>query len=75
MSPGFIRDELFRPFRSTKKGGYGIGAYESREFVKEIGGRLEVHSEVGRGTTFRIGLPAVGVRLEGSNVREAAAVP
>lgn len=75
MSADFIRNELFRPFRSTKKGGYGIGAYESREFVKEIGGRLEVHSEVGKGTTVRISLPAVGVRPEGSNAREAATVP
>ena len=31
MDPEFIRDRLFRPFDSTKRSGYGMGAYESRE--------------------------------------------
>ena len=63
MTPEFVRDTLFRPFASTKGDGYGIGAYESREYVRELGGALEVISEAGSGTTIRIALPAVGVAV------------
>lgn len=57
MEPDFVRNELFRPFRSTKGTGYGIGAYQARETIREFGGNLEVDSERGRGTTMRIVLP------------------
>ncbi len=59
MDPGFVRDRLFRPFDTTKDTGYGIGVYESREYAKSLGGRLEVHSETGRGTIMRVCLPKV----------------
>jgi len=59
MDAEFVRNELFRPFRTTKDGGFGIGAFESREFVRELGGRMDVDSEQGRGTTIRISLPAM----------------
>jgi putative PEP-CTERM system histidine kinase len=59
MDAEFIRNELFKPFKSTKRGGYGIGAYESREFVRELGGNLDVVSAPGKGTTVRIRLPVV----------------
>ncbi len=58
MDEDFIQNELFRPFRTTKLGGFGIGVYESREFVRELGGRLEVESTPGVGTVMRISLPA-----------------
>jgi putative PEP-CTERM system histidine kinase len=61
MDAHFVRDELFKPFRSSKGGGYGIGAFESREYVREQGGRLEVQSEPGVGTTVTIRLPAIGM--------------
>lgn len=57
MTPAFIRDELFKPFRSTKHGGFGIGAYEAREIVRQHGGRLEVASAPGQGSMFTITLP------------------
>ncbi|MEK7322283.1 MAG: XrtA/PEP-CTERM system histidine kinase PrsK [Pseudomonadota bacterium] len=58
MDADFIRDRLFRPFDSTKgRAGMGIGAYETREFVREMGGQLDVESRPGIGTTFRIQLP------------------
>jgi putative PEP-CTERM system histidine kinase len=57
MSPEFVRDELFRPFRTTKAAGYGIGAYQARETIRALGGRLEVLSAPGQGTTMRIVLP------------------
>jgi len=60
MDGDFIRNRLFRPFDSTKgRSGMGIGAYEAREFVRELGGRLVVESEPGVGTSFRIHLPLV----------------
>ena len=61
MSPEFIRDELFKPFRTSKGSGYGIGAFESREYVRENGGRMNVQSKLGVGTVVTIRLPAVGL--------------
>jgi len=58
MTPEFVRDELFKPFRSTKSGGFGIGAYESRTIARQLGGDLEVLSAKGQGTTMRLTLPA-----------------
>ncbi|MBC7497294.1 MAG: PEP-CTERM system histidine kinase PrsK [Sphingomonadaceae bacterium] len=57
MSPAFVRNQLFKPFRSTKPGGFGIGAYEAREIAHAAGGRLDVVSHEGEGTTFTICLP------------------
>ena len=59
MNETFIRDELFLPFRSTKSGGYGIGAFQTRELIRMAGGDIEVISEPGAGTTMRIALPVV----------------
>ncbi|KAB8041701.1 PEP-CTERM system histidine kinase PrsK [Janthinobacterium aquaticum] len=57
MSAQFIREHLFRPFDSTKTAGMGIGVFESREYLHEVGGRLDVHSVPAVGTTFRVVLP------------------
>jgi len=57
MSEQFIRERLFKPFQSTKNHGMGIGTFESREYVRELGGSLEVESQENAGTTFRIRLP------------------
>jgi len=57
MSEEFVRTRLFRPFSSTKAHGMGIGTFESREYVRELGGSIEVDSREGSGTTFRIRLP------------------
>lgn len=56
MSADFIRRELFKPFATTKKKGMGIGLYQSRQIVEAHGGRLEVQSEVGKGTVFTVWL-------------------
>lgn len=57
MDVEFIHGELFRPFRSTKAEGYGIGAYQTRELLRLAGGDLDVVSAPGAGTTMRIILP------------------
>ncbi len=57
MSVDFLRNQLFKPFASTKPGGFGIGAYEARELVMAMQGRLEVESREGVGSRFTIHLP------------------
>lgn len=57
MTAEFIRDKLFKPFESTKAGGMGIGVFESREYINELGGRMDVDSRVSHGTVFRLTLP------------------
>lgn len=59
MDAGFIRDKLFAPFDSSKPGGSGIGAYQARELLREVGGDLLVLSRPGAGTTMRLVLPTV----------------
>lgn len=59
MTSDFIRDQLFKPFQTTKDAGTGIGAYESQQYVKQIGGRLEVESAPDQGTCVRVRLRAV----------------
>lgn len=57
MAPGFVRDQLFRPFVSSKPGGFGIGAFEARQLTEAMGGVLTVASREGEGTRFRVALP------------------
>ena len=58
MSPEFVRNGLFKPFVSSKPGGFGIGAFEAREMIRTMGGRLAVESREGLGTRFGISLPS-----------------
>jgi putative PEP-CTERM system histidine kinase len=58
MDSDFIRDRLFQPFSSSKSGGFGIGAFEARSLITAMGGRIDVESRPGQGTTFTISLPA-----------------
>jgi putative PEP-CTERM system histidine kinase len=57
MKPEFVRSRLFKPFHSSKPGGFGIGAFEAREIVRAMGGRLEVESHEGLGSRFSVRLP------------------
>ena len=66
MAPAFIQNQLFRPLESTKSSGYGLGAYQTRELVREMGGRLEVISAPGAGTVMRIALPVADDDRHGS---------
>ena len=57
MPAEFIRERLFKPFETTKSTGMGIGVYESLQYVRSLGGDLEVESVEGTGTTVRVLLP------------------
>ncbi len=57
MSAEFVRHRLFRPFDSSKPGGFGIGAYEARELARAMGGRLDVESQEAMGSRFIVRLP------------------
>ncbi len=70
MSPGFVRERLFKPFVSSKSGGFGLGAFEAQKIATQMGGRIEVDSAEGRGTRFRLTFPAAG--RSNSQVGQAA---
>jgi putative PEP-CTERM system histidine kinase len=58
MSEAFVANQLFKPFESTKEGGFGIGAYEARALAQAMGGNLRVDSRLGKGTRMTLLLPA-----------------
>ena len=63
MSPEFLRNGLFKPFVSSKQGGFGIGAMEARETIRAMDGRIAVTSREGIGSRFSITIPrAPGVQ-------------
>jgi signal transduction histidine kinase len=71
MTKEFIRDRLFRPLETSKAHGSGLGAFQALKMVREMGGRLEVDSVVGRGTTMRLSLPLfLGGNLNTQNISE-----
>ena len=57
MSPEFLRERLFKPFQTTKPEGMGIGAYESFQYVHELGGTVSVDSQINVGTQVSVLLP------------------
>ncbi|MGE5492740.1 MAG: XrtA/PEP-CTERM system histidine kinase PrsK [Actinomycetota bacterium] len=73
MSPEFVRERLFKPFQTTKQSGMGIGAYESFQYVHELGGKMLVDSEVGKGTRVTILLPILDVGERADFPRQEAA--
>ncbi|HEX2770699.1 MAG TPA: XrtA/PEP-CTERM system histidine kinase PrsK [Geobacteraceae bacterium] len=53
----FLRNSLFTPFKSTKKKGLGIGLYQCKKIVEAHGGKIEVISELDKGSEFTVWLP------------------
>jgi putative PEP-CTERM system histidine kinase len=64
MTGAFIRDELFKPFVSTKEGGFGLGAFEALGLAQAMGGTIDVASEPGRGSRFTLWLPLADAQAD-----------
>jgi signal transduction histidine kinase len=56
--PREARERLFRPFVSGSAGGTGLGLAIANEISTALGGRIDLESEVGRGSRFELVLPA-----------------
>jgi putative PEP-CTERM system histidine kinase len=54
MSSKFLRTDLFKPFRTTKNKGLGIGLYQCRQIVEAHNGSIEVDSSEGSGSVFTV---------------------
>ena len=72
MSEAFVANQLFKPFESTKNGGFGIGAYEARALAQSLGGHLHVDSRLGKGTRMTLLLPVARHGTNDSEVDKAA---
>ncbi len=59
MTQQFISEELFRPLKTTKLGGFGIGSYQVRELMRDLDGDVTVESAVGQGTRVTLSMPLV----------------
>jgi signal transduction histidine kinase len=57
MTDEFIRERLFKPFQTTKKHGTGLGLWQVKNIVDQIGGTIEVSSCLTEGTCFTISIP------------------
>ncbi|MFV8571109.1 XrtA/PEP-CTERM system histidine kinase PrsK [Marinobacter sp. SBS5] len=68
MTDEFIRTKLFKPFESTKGlTGMGIGVYQAREYIQELGGNIAVTSEPGVGSCFTVRIPLSSLSNKNSN--------
>ncbi|HYL58890.1 MAG TPA: ATP-binding protein [Candidatus Acidoferrales bacterium] len=52
-------EKLFEPFFTTKPKGTGLGLWLSQRIIRDHGGTIAVESELGKGATFTITLPAI----------------
>jgi putative PEP-CTERM system histidine kinase len=64
MSEEFVQERLFKPFQTTKQAGMGIGAYESFQYVQELGGKILVNSALNKGTLVTLLLPLFEVHKD-----------
>jgi signal transduction histidine kinase len=70
--PGISADTLpsiCEPFFTTRVDGTGLGLAIAKHYVEQHGGRLEITSRVGQGTTVRVKLPAAEPLAARSNPR------
>jgi two-component system, NtrC family, sensor histidine kinase HydH len=52
-------ERIYQPYFTTKSGGTGLGLPTARRIIESHQGRIDVHSEPGRGTDFTISIPAM----------------
>ena len=57
ITEDFLRNHLFKPFRTTKEKGLGIGLYQCKQIIEAHSGTLQAESLPGEGTVFTIHLP------------------
>ncbi|HPI93707.1 MAG TPA: PEP-CTERM system histidine kinase PrsK [Deltaproteobacteria bacterium] len=57
MTDEFMREKLFKPFHTTKKKGTGLGLWQVKNMADQLGSRVEVSRNPGRGMTFSVWLP------------------
>lgn len=72
MTEEFVQERLFKPFQTTKQSGMGIGAYESFQYVQELGGKILVNSVLSKGTQVTLLLPLFEVH-QGSDLQALGA--
>jgi signal transduction histidine kinase len=73
MSEEFVKTRLFRPFSSTKHSGMGIGSFESHQYIRELGGSIEVHTQPGQGTRMLVRLPVFELQQGSDLLRTGSA--
>ena len=68
MTTEFMTEHLFKPFRTTKGKGLGIGLYQCKQIIEAHGGTITVASAPGQGTTFTITLASSAMDTNGKTV-------
>jgi hypothetical protein len=63
MTADYMEQQLFKPFKTTKKSGLGIGLYQCRQIVEAHGGTIDVMSEPDKGSRFTVNLPLISSRV------------
>lgn len=56
-------DKIFMPFFTTKKEGSGLGLFLVRNHIENLGGKIEVESQLNKGTTFKLYVPILSLTL------------
>jgi signal transduction histidine kinase len=59
IPPEFLNTRIFKPFATTKSGGFGVGLYQCKMIIEAHGGRVSAASRVGEGSTLSFSLPAI----------------
>jgi signal transduction histidine kinase len=55
----FLQTRLFKPFATTKSGGFGVGLYQCKTIVEAHGGRIAAESRDGQGSILSFSIPAM----------------
>ena len=70
ISDDFLRNHIFKPFRTTKEKGLGIGLYQCKQIVEAHNGIIGAESVAGEGTLFTVCLPVAELTENASQKHE-----